>query len=421
MNQYTYKEKADMKYLVILGDGMADYKIESLGNKTPLEAANKPNMDFIAKNGFNGVAKTVPDDMVPESDTANLAILGYDPKIYSKGRSPLEAASMGLEMTPSQYAFRCNVVTLSEGDDYDNRVMLDHSAGEITTEEAAELIKSIEKELGNDVRHFYPGVSYRHCLIYDNPPGYDKDERIYNFSRPHDIIGKTIKDYLPQGEIGEKYKELFVASTKILDRHPINEKRRKEGKNVANSIWLWSPGKKPQLSDFAEKFGIKGTVISAVDLIKGIGLCAGMRSIDVVGATGNYKTNYKGKADAAISAFREGDDFVYVHLEGPDECGHTADIENKVKSIEDIDAKVLGPVMEYLKSTGEDFKVLVMPDHPTPCAIRTHSHENVPFAIYDSSNPLSQGIESFTEDNALKSGFCIEDGHNLLEKLFINK
>ena len=408
-----------MKYLVILGDGMADYIIEELGNKTPLEVANKPCMDFIAKNGFNGVAKTVPDNMVPESDTANLAILGYDPAIYSKGRSPLEAASMGLEMTPTQYAFRCNVVTLSEGDVYEERVMLDHSAGEITTEEASKLIEAIDKELGNEIRRFYPGVSYRHCLIYDNPPGYDKNERIYDFSRPHDIIGKTIGEYLPCGEIGEKYKELFVKSTKILDEHPVNIQRRKDGKNVANSIWLWSPGKKPQLSNFYEKFGLKGTVISAVDLIKGIGLCAGMKSIDVEGATGNYKTNYAGKAEAAISAFKSGDDFVYVHVEAPDECGHTADVKNKVKSIEDIDSKIIAPVMEYLKSTGERFKILVMPDHPTPCAIRTHSHENVPFAIYDSENPLSQGIESFTEDNALKSGFYIPDGHNLLEKLFI--
>lgn len=410
-----------MKYLVVLGDGMADYKIDSLGGKTPLEVAKKPNMDFIAKNGFNGVAKTVPDDMVPESDTANLAILGYDPKIYSKGRSPLEAASMGLSMTESQHAFRCNVVTLSEGDVYEDRVMLDHSAGEITTEEATELIKAIEAELGNDVMHFYPGVSYRHCLIYDNAPGSDKNERIYDFSRPHDIIGKTIRDYLPCGEVGDKYKELFVASTKILDAHPVNIARKKAGKNTANSIWLWSPGKKPQLSSFSEKFGLKGTVISAVDLIKGIGLCAGMRSIDVPGATGNYKTNYKGKADAAIQAFKDGDDFVYVHLEGPDECGHTADINNKVKSIEDIDSKVLGPIMEYLKNTGEDFKVLIMPDHPTPCAIRTHSHENVPFAIYDSTKCMSQGIESYSEDNALKTGFYIPDGHNLLEKLFIEK
>lgn len=408
-----------MKYLVVLGDGMADYKIESLGNKTPLEVAHKPNLDFLTQNGFNGVAKTVPDDMVPESDTANLAILGYDPKIYSKGRSPLEASSMGLEMTPSQYAFRCNVVTLSEGDVYEERIMLDHSAGEITTEEASELIKAIEAELGNDVMHFYPGVSYRHCLIYDNPPGYDKSERIYDFSRPHDIIGKTIREYLPKGEIGEKYKELFVASTHILKDHPINVKRRSQGKNVANSIWLWSPGKKPQLSNFRDKFGLKGTVISAVDLIKGIGLCAGMRSIDVEGATGNYKTNYEGKANAAISAFKDGDDFVYVHLEGPDECGHTADIQNKIKSIEDIDAKIIAPIMEYLKSTGEDFKILVMPDHPTPCAIRTHSHENVPFVIYNSAEHLSQGIDSFTEDNAKKTGFYIPDGHNLLEKLFI--
>lgn len=408
-----------MKYLVILGDGMADYKVAELGNKTPLEVANKPCMDFIAKNGFNGVAKTVPDNMVPESDTANLAILGYDPAIYSKGRSPLEAASMGLEMTPTQYAFRCNVVTLSEGNVYEDRVMLDHSAGEITTDEASKLIEAIDKELGNEIRRFYPGVSYRHCLIYDNPPGYDKNERIYDFSRPHDIIGKTIGEYLPSGEIGEKYKELFVRSTKILDEHPVNIQRRKDGKNVANSIWLWSPGKKPQLSNFYEKFGLKGTVISAVDLIKGIGLCAGMKSIDVEGATGNYKTNYTGKANAAISAFESGDDFVYIHVEAPDECGHTADVKNKVKSIEDIDSKIIAPVMEYLKSTGESFKILVMPDHPTPCAIRTHSHENVPFAIYDSTKLLSQGIDSFTEDNALKSGFYIPDGHNLLEKLFI--
>ncbi len=410
-----------MKYLVILGDGMADYKIAELGDKTPLEVAKKPNFDFIAKNGFNGVAKTVPDDMVPESDTANLAILGYDPKIYSKGRSPLEAASMGLSMTPTQYAFRCNVVTLSEGENYDDRVMLDHSAGEITTEEATLLIKSIEEKMGNDKMHFYPGVSYRHCLIYDNPPGYEANERIYDFSRPHDIIGKRIGEYLPRGPIGDAYRELFTASTKILDEHPVNIERRRQGKNPANSIWLWSPGKKPQLSNFYEKFGLKGTVISAVDLIKGIGLCAGMSSVDVEGATGNYKTNYSGKANAAINAFKNGDDFVYIHVEAPDECGHTADVKNKVKSIEDIDRLIAGPVMDYLKSTGEDFKVLVMPDHSTPCAIRTHSHENVPFAIYDSRNHLNQGIESFTEDNAIKAGFYIEDGHNLLEKLFIEK
>lgn len=410
-----------MKYLVILGDGMADYKIKELGNKTPLEVAYKPSIDFISKNGFNGVAKTVPDDMVPESDTANLAILGYDPKIYSKGRSPLEAASMGLEMTPSQYAFRCNVVTLSDDEKYEEKVMLDHSAGEITTKEADEIIKTIEKELSNEFRHFYTGVSYRHCLLWDNPPGYDKNERIYDFSRPHDIIGKKIKDYLPHGEVGDSYKELFVKSAEILKNHPINVKRRAEGKNTANSIWLWSPGKKPQLSNFTEKFGLKGTVISAVDLIKGIGLCAGMKSIDVEGATGNYKTNYEGKAQAAIKAFEEGSDFVYVHVEAPDECGHTADVNNKVKSIEDIDAKILTPLIKYLRESGDDYKILVMPDHPTPCSIRTHSHENVPFAIYDSRKELHQNVPSFSEDNALITGYYIPDGHNLIEKLFVEK
>lgn len=410
-----------MKYLVILGDGMADYKIEELGNKTPLDVANKPSIDFIAQNGFNGVAKTVPDDMVPESDTANLAILGYDPQIYSKGRSPLEAASMGLKMSPTQYAFRCNVVTLSDNDNYEDKIMLDHSAGEITTEEARELINTIEDKLSTDFRHFYTGVSYRHCLLWDNPPGYKDNERIYNFSRPHDIIGKKIRDFLPSGEIGDAYKELFVKSAEILKKHPINVKRREDGKNVANSIWLWSPGKKPQLSNFTEKFGIKGTVISAVDLIKGIGICAGMDSIDVEGATGNYKTNYKGKAEAAIKAFENGTDFVYVHVEAPDECGHTADVKNKIKSIEDIDSKILKPIIEYLNKSGDDYKILVMPDHPTPCAIRTHSHENVPFAIYDSRTKFSQNINSFTEDNALKTGFYIPDGHNLLERLFIDK
>ena len=410
-----------MKYLVMLGDGMADRKIKELGNKTPLEAANKPCMDFIAQNGFNGTAKTVPDDMVPESDTANLAILGYDPKIYSKGRSPLEAASIGIEMTPSQYAFRCNVVTLSEGDNYFNRTMLDHSAGEITTEEADLLIKVLDEKLGNDIRKFYTGVSYRHCLIWDNPPGYDTNERIYDFSRPHDIIGRKIGEYLPSGKIGDEYCKLFVDSVSILENHPVNIERRRAGKNIANSLWLWSPGKKPQLSLFGEKFGLSGCVISAVDLIKGIGLCAGMKSIDVEGATGNYKTNYKGKCDAAISAFRDGADFVYVHLEGPDECGHTADYSNKVRAIENIDSKILSPVMDYLRETGERFKVLLMPDHPTPCEIRTHSHENVPFAIYDSEKHLSQGIESYTEANAEKTGFFVPDGHNLLEKYFIEK
>ncbi len=410
-----------MKYLVMLGDGMADRRIESLNNKTPLETAHKPMMDYIAQNGFNGMAKTVPDGMVPESDTANLAILGYDPKIYSKGRSPLEAASIGIEMTPSQYAFRANIVTLSDEDNYFEKKMLDHSAGEISTEEADKIIKTLDEKLGNDVRRLYTGVSYRHCLIWDNPPGFDKNERIYDFSRPHDIIGQCIADYLPKGEIGDEYCKLFVESAKILKDHPVNIERRRAGKNTANSMWLWSPGKKPQLSNFTEKFGIKGTVISAVDLIKGIGLCAGMESIDVEGATGNYKTNYKGKADAAIEAFKNGSDLVYVHLEGPDECGHTADISNKVRSIEDIDAKVLTPVMKYLDSTGERYRVLLMPDHPTPCEIRTHSHENVPFAIYDSEEKLNQGICAYNEFEAQKSDFFISEGHKIFEKLFIIK
>lgn len=410
-----------MKYFVMIGDGMADYKIESLGNKTPLEAADKPTMDYLAQHGQNGRAVTVPEGMVPESDTANLAILGYDPKIYSKGRSPLEAMSMGLEMSPSQYAFRCNVVTLSDEEDYDSKVMLDHSSGEITTEEADELIRAIDAELGNDIRRFYTGVSYRHCMLWDNPPGYTENERIYDFARPHDIIGQQIGKYIPSGDIGEKYGELMRKSYHILKDHPINQKRREEGKNPANSIWLWSPGKKPQLPNFKAEHKLDGSVISAVDLIKGIGICAGMESIDVEGATGNYKTNYIGKADAAIDAFKRGRDLVYLHVEGPDECGHCGEADTKVLAIEKIDRLILAKVKAFLDESGEDYKILLMPDHYTPVKIRTHAYGEVPFVIYDSRKELCEGIARYTEDESAKSPLLVEDGYKLIGDLFIEK
>lgn len=400
-----------MKYLVLLCDGMADYKVEALGNKTPMEAANKPMMDELAKKSFCGTVSNVPEGMVPESDTANIAVLSYDPKIYSKGRSPLEAVSMGLTMRPDDTAYRCNVVTISEEEEnYDDKVMLDHSADEITTAEASELIRAIEEKLGTEFRHFYTGVSYRHCMIWNNTPSQ------YNFMRPHDILGQKITEHLPKGEAGKPFYDLMRASYDILNHHPINEARRARGLRPANSIWLWSPGMKPALPNFYEKWGLRGAVISAVDLIKGIGLCAGMQSIDVEGATGNIHTNFTGKADAAIEAFEGEKDFVYIHVEAPDECGHRAEVDNKVLSIEKIDELILRPVWEYLVSTGEDFKIMVLPDHPTPLVLRTHSMEPVPFIIY-SSKQEKDGIDSFTEENCAANGIYIEHGYDLLSHM----
>ncbi|MBQ9162001.1 MAG: cofactor-independent phosphoglycerate mutase [Clostridia bacterium] len=401
-----------MKYLVLIPDGMADEKIEALGNKTPMEAADKPTMDALAKVSTVGTVLNVPVGMVPESDTANMAILSFDPKVYSHGRSPLEALSMGLDMADDEVAIRCNVVTLSdEPEEYDDKTMLDHSADEITTAEADELIRALDAELGDEIRKFHTGVSYRHCLIWKNC-----DEH-YDFSRPHDIIGRKIKDYLPKAENGgAEFYELMKKSYDILNRHPVNEARRARGLKPANSAWLWSPGKKPQLPNFRDKWGIDGTVISAVDLIKGIGLCAGMKSVDVEGATGNVHTNYDGKAQAAINAFRDGADFVYVHVEGPDECGHRAETENKVLSIELIDKKILAPVYEYLKGCGEDFKILLLPDHPTPIRIRTHSSDPVPFFLYESGK-TSAGVDGFCEDTARATGLYIPHGHTLLENM----
>ena len=402
-----------MKYLVLIPDGMADERVEALGNRTPMEAAVKPCMDSLAARATVGLVSNVPAGMVPESDTANMAILSFDPKVYSRGRSPLEAISMGLEMAPDETAYRCNVVTLSEDEDYDHKVMLDHSADEITTAEADQLIQALEAHFGNDMRHFYTGVSYRHCILWKD--GNDT----YDFSRPHDIIGRTIAEYLPKEENGGgEFYRLMKESYEVLNHHPVNEARRARGLKPANSAWLWSPGKKPRLPDFTAKWGIDGTVISAVDLIKGIGLCAGMKSIDVEGATGNVHTNYDGKAQAAIQAFRDGADFVYVHVEGPDECGHRAEVNNKVLSVELIDQKILAPVYTYLQTCGEDFKIMVLPDHPTPLRIRTHSIDPVPFLIYDSTAE-AEGVSSFSEATAADTDLYISAGHTLLERLIV--
>lgn len=398
-----------MKYFVLVFDGAADYPVNELDGKTPYETAEKPYLDMLSREAYCGTVSNVPAGMVPESDTANLAILSYDPKVYSKGRSPLEAVSMGIEMKPGDVAFRCNVVTISPNGDYDTREMIDHSADEITTPEAAELIRTIDEKLGTSDRKFYPGVSYRHCLIWNNPPEYKE------FMRPHDILGQKITSYLPD----EPYLSLYKESEKILRDHPVNKARIERGLRPANSIWLWSPGSKPALPSFSEKWGLKGAVISAVDLIKGIGKCAGMTSIDVDGATGNVHTNYDGKAQAAINAFKDGYDLVYVHVEGPDECGHRAELDNKILSISLIDKKILGPVYEYLKSTGEHFSVMSLPDHPTPVCKRTHTIDPVPFMIWDSEKKEG-GMESFTEKSAASVSNYLPHGYDLFSH-FIQK
>ncbi len=401
-----------MKYLILIPDGMADEHIESLGGLSPMAKADKPMMDYLASKSLVGTVSNVPDGMVPESDTANMAILSFDPKVYSKGRSPLEAVSMGIDMKPDETAYRCNVVTLTEDEEnYEDRIILDHSADEITTAEADKLIKTLDEKLGNEFRKFYTGVSYRHCLIWKN-----SDDK-YNFMRPHDILGKRIGDYLPkESDGGAEFLKLMKESYEILKDHPVNLDRKARGLKPANSAWLWSPGKKPQLPSFKQKWGLDACVISAVDLIKGIGLCAEMKSIDVEGATGNVHTNYNGKAMAAIDAFKNGADLVYVHVEGPDECGHRAELENKVRSVELIDKKILTPVYEYLKSSGEDFKIMVLPDHPTPIRLRTHTITPVPFLIY-SSNKESVGVDTFNEDTCEAATNYIPDGYKLMELL----
>ena len=398
-----------MKYLVIVYDGMADRSIPELGNKTPMQVAKTPVMDRLSPDAIVGTVSNVPSGMVPESDTANLAILSYDPRIFSKGRSPLEAMSMRLEMSPEDTAYRTNLVTLSEepGIPYAERTILDHSADEISTEEADELIRAVNEAFGTNEIRFHTGISYRHCLLVK-----DGDDQI-PFARPHDHLGSKIAEHLPSVPF---FRTMMEKSYDLLQNHPINVKRRADGKRPANSIWFWSPGKKPALPDFFEKWGLRASVISAVDLIKGIGICAGMRSIDVPGATGNVHTNYKGKADAAISAFSEGDDFVYVHVEAPDECGHRAELENKILSIEKIDTMILGPVSDYLKSLGEPYRIMILPDHPTPISIRTHSMEPVPFMIYDSETK-HKGVSSLSEESAAATGLYLPDGTELLSIL----
>ena len=341
-----------------------------------------------------------------------IIMLSFDPKVYSKGRSPLEALSMGLVMDDDDTAIRCNIITLSEEQDaYEDRILLDNTADEISTAEADELIKAVNEKLANETRRLYTGMSYKHCFMWKT----DKDR--YNFARPHDIINQRIGDFLPKvSDGGADFLEAMKASYDILNDHPVNQARRARGLKPGNALWFWSPGKKPQLPCFNEKWGLNASVISATDLIKGIAICAGMNSIDVEGVTANVHTNYAGKANAAIEAFKNGADYVYVHVEAPDECGHRAEIENKVLSIELIDEKILKPIYEYFTTCGEDFKIMVLPDHPTPLKLRTHTITPVPFFIYSSNNEV-KGVDTWNEFTAEKTGYYEPHGYKLMETL----
>ena len=389
---------------------MADYDVPEFDGKTILDVADKPNIDYMSMHGELGMVKTVQDGMKPGSDVANLSVMGYDTRTCYTGRSPLEAASIGVQLKDTDVTFRCNLVTLSDEENYEDKTMVDYSAGEISTAEAKELIAAVAKELNTDILKFYAGVSYRHLLVWDK--GSDKVE----LTPPHDISDRKIKDYLPQGDNSAELLELMKRSARILGAHPVNLERIKQGKNPATSIWLWGEGKKPQLDNFEKKYGVSASVISAVDLIKGIAICADMESIDVDGATGTYHTNFEGKTKAALKSLCEdGKDFVYIHMEAADECGHQGDAKNKKLSVELIDKKVVGPLRKELEKLDVDYKMLILPDHPTPIKLKTHVSDPVPYVIYDSTKEEGKGL-LYNEENGRKTGVYIEDGFTLMDK-----
>lgn len=395
-----------MKYIVVLGDGMADEPIEELGGKTPLAYAKTPNMDRLSKLSEIGMVHTIPDGMKPGSDTANLSVLGYDPKIYYSGRSPLEALSIGVPMEDTDIALRCNIVTLSEEEGpFEKRVIIDHSASEISTEECSVLLEAAARQLGNDIYRFYVGTSYRHCLIW-------KQGQVVELTPPHDVLGQVIGAYLPQDKA---LREMMEKSYDILVNHPINIERKKKGLNPANCCWFWGAGTKPMLSSFQEKTGKRGMMVSAVDLLKGIAVGAGMGVALVEGANGGLHTNYAGKVEAAVKALtQEGYDFAYIHVEAPDEMGHQGSVERKVLAIEYLDERVVGPVVEKMEAAGEDFRLLLLPDHPTPIRLRTHTAEDVPYMLYDSTKPERHDWD-YNEEEGLKSENRIAEGHLLMD------
>lgn len=403
-----------MKYIVILGDGMADYAVSEFGGKTVLDIAKKPNMDYMAEHGELGLVRTVLDGMKPGSDVANLSVMGYDTTKCYSGRSPLEAASIGVSLKDTDVTFRTNLVTLSDEAEYENKTMLDYSAGEISTEEARELIEAVEEALGTDYAKFYGGVSYRHLLVWD------KGSTNVRLTPPHDISDRKITEYLPEGDNAEELLSLMKRSEEVLKNHPVNKKRIEAGKNPATSIWVWGEGTKPQLENFYEKYGLKASVISAVDLIKGIAVCADMKSIDVPGATGNWDTNFDGKAQAALDTLlKDGNDLVYVHMEAPDECGHQGNADKKKLSVELIDEKVVGFLREKLLEAGVPYKMLILPDHPTPISLKTHVSDPVPYIIYNSDEKDGSGF-LYNEENAKATGVYIDKGHELMKHFIEN-
>ncbi len=398
-----------MKYIVILGDGMADQPLAELEGKTPLAYAMTPKMDELAAKSEIGMVHTVPDGMSPGSDTANLSVLGYNPRKYYSGRSPLEALSIGVPMKNTDIALRCNIVTLSEEDcPYEEQTIIDHSSSEISTEDAEVLLEAVRKELETDIYKFYVGTSYRHLLIWD------KGE-VVDLVPPHDVLGQKIGDNLPKDEA---LREMMKKSYEILKNHPLNIERKKQGLNPANSCWFWGAGTRPALSSFEEKTHKKGAMISAVDLLKGIAIGASMKVITVEGANGGLHTNYEGKAQAAVDVLtKDGYDFVYVHLEGPDEMGHQGSMERKIQAIENLDARIIKPIAEGLKACGEDFRMLILPDHPTPICIRTHTGDGVPYLLYDSTDQQSHTWH-YNEAEAEQSGNFVDEGHTLIDYLF---
>ncbi len=398
-----------MKYVIVLGDGMADEPIPELGDKTPLEYAKTPMLDQLSKKSEVGMVHTIPDGMKPGSDTANLSVLGYDPKIYYTGRSPLEALSIGVDMKPTDIALRCNIVTLSDDNlPYEEKTIIDHSSGEISTEEAEILLEAVRKELEDDIYKFYLGTSYRHLTIWDKG-------QVVSLTPPHDILGCKIGEYLPEDKA---LREMMKKSYDILANHPVNTERIKRGLNPANSIWFWGAGTRPALSSFEEKTGKKGVMISAVDLLKGIGVGASMTNIIVEGADGTLHTNYEGKANAAVNALiHDGYDFAYIHVEAPDEMGHQGSAERKIQSIEYLDQRVIKVVYETLKNKGVDFRMLVLPDHPTPVSVRTHTSSPVPYMLYDSTDEKNETWD-YNEKAGKASGNYIAEGHKAIERLF---
>ncbi|MBR5317131.1 MAG: cofactor-independent phosphoglycerate mutase [Lachnospiraceae bacterium] len=398
-----------MKYIIVLGDGMADEPIPSLNNKTPLEYAKTPAMDELSRKGEIGMVHTIPKGMAPGSDTANLSVMGYDPLVYYSGRSPLEALSIGVAMKDDDVAIRCNVVTISEEDTaFEDRVIIDHSSDEISTEDATVLIEAVKKGLAMEGYSFYAGTSYRHCLIWEKG-------KVVELTPPHDVLEQVIGQYLPKDDV---LRDMMKRSHDILKDHPINIERKKQGLNPANCIWFWGAGTKPMLSDFQEKNGKKGIMISAVDLLKGIAVGAGMDNAYVEGANGGLHTNYEGKMQAALNAVTEdGYDFAYIHVEAPDEMGHQGSVERKIQAIEYLDEKIIAPLVKNLKEREIDFRMLILPDHPTPVRVRTHTADDVPYLLYDSTLEREENW-SYNEQAASGSGNFIDKGHTLIDKLF---